>query len=225
MSQNRSHAVMAQRAEARDSLDDFPTPPWATRAFVEHVLIGGGWNREKIERMTCREPACNRGYMARALIEYFASVDVSDVHDYGYARIADFLFPTPLKRVDWTITNPPFRLAEQFIQRALETSRVGVAMLVRSSFMEGTGRYRALFSRRPPAIFAPYVERVAMVKGRLDRHASTATSYSWLVWSNEPHHAGRTIVRWIPPCRKQFDRDADWPAEAAVNMTENGVEA
>lgn len=225
MSQNRSHAVMAQRAEARDSLDDFPTPLWATRAFVEHVLIGGGWRREQLARMACREPACNRGYMARALIEYFASVDVSDVHDYGYARLADFLFPTPLKKVDWTITNPPFRLAEQFIHRALETSRVGVAMLVRSSFIESEGRYRGLFSTRPPAIFAPYVERVPMVKGRLDRDASTATSYSWLVWSNEPHHAGRTIVRWIPPSRKQFDRDEDWPVETDMSEVQHGVDA
>ena len=40
MSQNTSHAVMAQRTESPDSLDDFPTPPWATRAFVEHVLGG-----------------------------------------------------------------------------------------------------------------------------------------------------------------------------------------
>ena len=40
MAQNTSHAVMAQRTESPDSLDDFPTPPWATRAFVEHVLGG-----------------------------------------------------------------------------------------------------------------------------------------------------------------------------------------
>jgi hypothetical protein len=38
MKQNTSHAVMAQRAEAKDSLDNFPTPPWATRALIEHVL-------------------------------------------------------------------------------------------------------------------------------------------------------------------------------------------
>lgn len=45
MSQNTSHAVMAQRAEAHDSLDDFPTPPWATRALIEHVIwpSGAGW--------------------------------------------------------------------------------------------------------------------------------------------------------------------------------------
>ena len=38
MVQNLSHAVMAQRHEAKDSLDDFPTPPWATRALLERVL-------------------------------------------------------------------------------------------------------------------------------------------------------------------------------------------
>ncbi|MGH8525505.1 MAG: SAM-dependent methyltransferase, partial [Gammaproteobacteria bacterium] len=31
--QNTSHAVMAQRLEPKDSFDDFPTPPWATRAL------------------------------------------------------------------------------------------------------------------------------------------------------------------------------------------------
>ena len=36
MAQNTSTAVMARRAEAPDSLDFFPTPPWATRAlFVD----------------------------------------------------------------------------------------------------------------------------------------------------------------------------------------------
>jgi hypothetical protein len=35
--QNTSYAVMAQRIEAQDSLDDFPTPPWA-RALKEHIL-------------------------------------------------------------------------------------------------------------------------------------------------------------------------------------------
>jgi len=34
---NTSHAVMAQRTEAADSPDDLSTPPWATRALIEHV--------------------------------------------------------------------------------------------------------------------------------------------------------------------------------------------
>jgi hypothetical protein len=36
--QNTSHAVMAQRTEPKDSPDDFPTPPWATRALIEHIF-------------------------------------------------------------------------------------------------------------------------------------------------------------------------------------------
>lgn len=34
MAQNRSNAVMATRVEASDSLDDFPTPPWATQPVI-----------------------------------------------------------------------------------------------------------------------------------------------------------------------------------------------
>ena len=30
---------MAQRVESKDSLDDFPTPPWATRALIEHIIF------------------------------------------------------------------------------------------------------------------------------------------------------------------------------------------
>src|SRR4029450_11125126 len=61
--QNTSHAVMAQRAELKNSLDDFPTPPWATRALLEHVIVG----RRTLNAMTCLEPACGRGHMAVAL--------------------------------------------------------------------------------------------------------------------------------------------------------------
>ena len=52
--------------------------------------------------------------------------------------------------VDWIITNPPFRLAEQFILKALNHATEGVAMLVRTSFLESIGRYSSLFSVRPP---------------------------------------------------------------------------
>jgi hypothetical protein len=40
VSQNRSSAVMQQRSEPHDSLDDFPTPPWATRALCEFLRDG-----------------------------------------------------------------------------------------------------------------------------------------------------------------------------------------
>jgi hypothetical protein len=220
MAQNTSHAVMAQRHEVHDSLDDFPTQPWATRALCEHVLP-----KADLQARSVWEPACNRGHMVRPLQEYFRRVYASDIHDYGFQfdgqeRVVDFLFPfstspsMDANGVDWVITNPPFRLAEQFIARASQVAKVGFAVIVRTSFLEGVGRYTNLFSKNPPSIIAQFSERVPMVKGRLTATGSTATAYCWLVWiDGEPN----TRFVWIPPCRRQLEREGDYPvAEVAA---------
>ncbi len=75
--QNTTHAVMSQRVEASDSPDDFPTPPWATRALLEHII-----GPAEVKLRTCLEPACGAGHMAKVLKEYFADVRCSDAHDY-----------------------------------------------------------------------------------------------------------------------------------------------
>lgn len=206
MTQNRSHAVMAQRSEPNDSLDHFPTPPWATRALCEHVI--------DIRGKVVWEPACGEGCMADPLKEYALTVRASDVHYYGYGDVADFLFYQDRPGTDWIITNPPFRLAEQFVNKGLSIARLGVAVLVRSVFIESAGRYNNLFLSRPPQIMAQFVERVPMVKGRLDRHASTATSYCWLVWYRE-RFASDCLLKWIPPCRSKLERASDYESRAA----------
>ena len=205
MTQNTSSAVMQQRREARESLDDFPTPPWATRALCEWLSPVGH---------VAREPAANRGHMARPLREYFDQVEASDVHDYGAGfPVQDYLFGPPPDPTDWTITNPPFRLAEQFIERALATSRRGVAMLVRSAFLEGIGRHDRLFSRTPPSDVLQFTERVVMHRGRLAPEGSTATAYCWLVWGLGPNadwHQHGTRLHWIAPCRRRLERREDY---------------
>jgi hypothetical protein len=195
---------MAQRTESLDSLDDFPTPPWATRGFVEHVLGGQG----STGGLHVLEPACGRGYMSSALAEYFDETTSSDIHDYGFAETRDFLGESrDEKSVDWMITNPPFKAAEAFVEAGLGVARIGVAILTRTVFIESIGRYDRLFNARPPTIVAQYVERVPMVKGRIDKTANTATSYCWLVWN--PLNNARTELVWIPPCRKKLERQDD----------------
>lgn len=203
--QNTSHAVMAQRREAADSPDDFPTPPWATRALIEHVL-----GPEDAKSFSCLEPACGRGYMSRPLAEYFASVDSSDAYPYGFATIRDFL-TSPYRRnsYDWVITNPPFRLAEEFVHQALDVARVGIAILARTVFLESIGRYETIFQHKPPSVFAQFSERVPMVKGRVDQKASTATGYAWFIWSKAETPTGPRLT-WIPPCRKLLERPRDY---------------
>lgn len=211
MSQNRSHAVMSQRVEAHDSLDHFPTPPWATRALCEWLIKPG---YQQIGIQSCWEPACAEGHMSRALDEYFRYVKSSDIHLYGFGQRADFLWPGGEHlSYDWIITNPPFRLGEQFATKALELARLGVALLVRTAFLESADRYDSLYSKTPPSDVLQFVERVPMFKGRLDRYGSTATSYCWLVWRKG---AVGVNFHWIPPCRKRLERDSDYPIARAA---------
>ncbi len=211
MSQNRSSAVMQQRREPHDSLDDFPTPPWATRALFDHLQDRLWWPYTDCN--SCREPAANRGHMVRPLREYFGSVEASDVHDYGAGfPVADYLFGPDQDKVDWTVTNPPFRLAEEFILRALRTSRLGVAVIVRSAFLEGAGRHSRLFRPHPPRIILQFSERVVMHRGRLSPKGSSATAYCWIVWTPSDRTPRDPAFGWIPPCRSRLERPEDYAA-------------
>ena len=205
MGQNKSHAVMQQRTEPHDSLDFFPTPPWATRALCE--MIGDG----DLNHQNCWEPACGAGHMARPLSEYFGQVIASDVHSYGWGSVDDFLLPSERRNYDWIITNPPFRLAAQFIMKARRHAVNGIAMLVRSAFLEGCERHATIFSgdNRPTRVLQ-FVERVPMTKGRCLRSSTTATSYCWLVWEGSADHVR---LEWIPPCRKRLERWGDYDVE------------
>lgn len=208
MTQNTSYAVMAQRQKGtRASLDFFPTPLWATRALCEFL------QRNHCKFDSCWEPACGEGHMVRPLREYFATVHASDVQRYaGIAHnLDDFLLPVPRLQgcVTWIVTNPPFLLAEQFALRAMSLASDGVALLVRSAFLEGIGRHTNLFKPYPPSWVLQFTERVPMIEGRLSKTAVSATAYCWLVWSL-PTHSYTTRLHWIPPCRKQLERDGDY---------------
>ena len=229
MTQNMSPAVMSQRSEPHDSLDFFPTPPWATRALCEMLLA-----REMIQPGlgTVWEPAAGQGHMARPLVEYFAEVWASDVHDHGRGYpLADFLIantgPMCPRRPDWVITNPPFLLGQAFVERAGRVAVEGCAMFVRTAFLESVGRYRALFKESPPNFVWQFSERVIIAKGLCrdpevkywdpiagkSRTPSTATAYCWLVWVNG---AEGTSFDWIPPWRRQLTRPGDYDREPAT---------
>jgi hypothetical protein len=102
---------------------------------------------------------------------------------------------------DWIITNPPFRRAEEFVLKALDRARVGVAVFTRLQWLETVGRYRRLFNEHPPTLVAIFAERVPLHMGRWEPKGSTATGYCWLVWikgsSPQPPF-------WIPPGQRKL---------------------
>lgn len=209
-----ARALMGSRHEPDDSLDYFPTPPWATRALMEHVFPQLGIAPTDLHSAT--DTACGEGHITGVLQEYFPAVTGSDIFDYSvdgrsppaWAGQQDYLAPDAIADEDWIITNPPFdEKAELFTLRAIEQARIGVAIFARVQWLDTIGRYERIFSQCPPTLMAFFAERVPLVKGRWDPEASTATAYMWLLWVKD---APRLPPMWIPPgCRKQLSRSDD----------------
>ena len=239
---------MATRIAARDGVDDFPTPPWATRAFL-HYVFGGALGRIASEHDVA-EPAANRRFMSKVLAESFRRVHESDVKDYGagvpvfdFLQLerdragAQFAFTAPPAHlvdggVDWIITNPPFKDLNLWLPICDRVARKGFALTARLQAIETEGRFD-LYRQwqgalgRGHVLFAQYVERVAMVEGRCDPDANSATAYCWIVVDKERRFASPFSVQaldwapviWIPPCRDRFERRGDYrvqPLERAA---------
>lgn len=210
-----ARAIMADRREPDDSLDYFPTPPWATRALLDVVLPVLGWDRQLRTRFW--EPACGEGHMSGVLAEVSDDVLASDIATLygnegnlppGWIGAFDFLDANrrpPEPPADWVVTNPPFGdKSLAFALRALSLARVGVALFVRQQWLEGVGRYTDLFGQHPPALIAQFAERVPLQKGSWNPDGDTATSYVWVVWvKGGSMRNGDTRFFWIPPGQRQ----------------------
>lgn len=225
---NGARSVMASRQEPDDSLDYFPTPPWATRALMEYVLpqTTDYWGAFLWKASSAWEPACGEGHISEVLREYFGEVFASDAYFYNGNSVVDFFTKRPeVYEADWIITNPPFKddLTEKFILRALDLARVGVAMFVRCQILEGIGRYERLWKPHPPTLIAYFSERVPLHRGRWEPDGSTATAYCWLVWMKD-----RTPMApfWIPPGQRiALSRPDDRTRFAAWSVAEKAEAA
>lgn len=191
----RAANVMNERHQAADSLDYFPTPPWAVRAVLHELLLSLRLTHP-LDQCIARDPCVGGGHMLLPLQEVFKRVDFSDVHDWGIAPvIRDFTFETVaslqadgIDRPDWIFCNPPFNIAQSFFEVALEIARRGFAFLVRSSWLSGQERYNVIYRHHRPTFVVHFAERVAMIEGAWDPEASSATDYVWLIW----------IHGWVP---------------------------
>ncbi len=227
MAQNTSSAVMAQRHEPPDSLDLFPTPLWATRALIQHVLKPLG-----LYNATDRvwEPASGLGHMVRPLCEAYDYVAASDIFDYDttpelfdFLSLEDPLAPAPpFDEIDWVITNPPFGPAAnpritRFFEIANSQAKVGVAMFARIQILESGNRFQRLYRRFGDGlIWAQFVERVNIFKGCVGAKGSKASSFGWLILDktsrfncNLPIGITSIPTVFIPPCRKALERPGD----------------
>lgn len=182
--------AMSQRGlhvghEDREENDFYPTPPAATRALLEVEKFEGAiW-----------EPACGDGAMSKVLEAAGYEVVSTDLIDRGYGEGGrDFLCEW-LALAPNVISNPPFKWAMLFIERALQLTTGKVAMFLRLGFLEGGKRGR-WFPTTPLARVYVFSNRITFKKReRADRAEGGVVAFAWYVW--EHGHEGPPTLHWI----------------------------
>lgn len=147
------------------------------------------------------ECACGTGCLSERLKQYCHGVVSTDVIDRGYGQVQDFLLAKEMPSgCSCIITNPPYKLATEFILHALSLLPDGCKciMFLKTTFLEGEKRHRLLFSKYPPQRILQFSKRVLCAKNaefQKMRKVGSAVSYAWFVW--EKGYKGETTITWI----------------------------
>lgn len=148
---------------------------------------------------TIWECACGEGHLAKVFEAHGHEVISTDLvyRGYGDPEPLDFLNETIDDFEGDVITNPPYKFALEFVQRALDSIKPGrkVAMFLKLQFLEGKSR-KNFFQITPPRRVYVSSSRLKCAKnGEFESIASSAVAYAWFVW--EKGYRGETVVKWI----------------------------
>jgi hypothetical protein len=182
VTQSRRHALSVRGNDLCEA------PPEATRALLS------------VEKLPLRiwEPAAGRGAIVDVLRAAGHEVVATDLIDYGVPGQAggrDFLLETEAPAgIDCTLTNPPFRVANEFVAHALKLcSRV--VILARLSFLESERRRHILENAGLARVYVfrhriPFMHR----DGWDGPKATSAIPYAWYCWDRS-HRGPATVHR------------------------------
>ena len=142
------------------------------------------------------ECACGNGKLSKRLKYFGFNVRSTDLiyRNYGEKESIDFLQQTEKFDGD-IITNPPYKLSLEFVQKALELSNRKVAMFLKIQFLETQKRYLELFNVCPPKKVCVFVKRMACYREDDTSFNSSAICFCWIIWDKE--YIGDTILEWI----------------------------
>jgi len=169
--------------------DYYPTPPEATQALIETGLVPKGrvW-----------EPACGDGRMAEVFRKNGYRCTASDIRNTGYGLNVpvDFLNDQgayPCGFFDAIVTNPPFKLAAEFIGRAIDHHRPKVvAMLLKANYWHAAKRIK-LFEKHQPSHILALTWRLDFVGG--ERGGNPLMDCAWVVWTKGKTETKYTLLK------------------------------
>lgn len=170
----------------RQKDDFYPTPANAVEALMK---------AEKLPQ-DIWECACGDGAISKPLIAAGHNVISTDLNDWGYGKSGvDFLMEyKPLAPA--VVTNPPYKMANEFVIKCMDMKLPYFAMLLRLAFLEGKQRREEIYNRQPPARVHVFSERLTMWRGDEEQPEGSSgfIAFAWFVWQQ-----GKTDTRldWI----------------------------
>jgi len=184
------HSCQVQRSPLSERGDDlYETPAVAVEALLRHV--------ELPQRLW--EPACGNGRIVDVLRAHGHEVIGSDLIDYGrpdFFSRRDFLMERKAPDgCEAIVTNPPYKLVEQFVQHALELSPL-VVMLLRLAFYESDRRTHILENCGLKRILV-FRKRLPMMHraGWEGHKANSGMAFCWMLWDR--NYVGATTAERI----------------------------
>lgn len=190
---------LAGMSTTRDRVDNdfYATPRNAIEAILNEVKLDG----------SILEPAAGQGHISKVLKEYYpyseiVSTDLIQREERFGIPIqggVDFLTHEFHRKFDNIITNPPFNLAQEFIEKALELSNDKVIMFAKIQLLEGNKR-RELFDNTPLKYVYVFSKRVNPLRNgeELDEKGkpwSSTMCFAWFIWEHD--YEGEPIIRWL----------------------------
>lgn len=174
---------MSQRPSGyeRTPNDLYETPEWVTQALIPHIRKGIN---------SILEPSCGSGKMVRALQGHGGY----EVEGRDITEGVNFLDVDALHDWDAIITNPPYGLAEEFIENALTLTRPVngyVAMLLRTDYDHAKTRQH-LFGF-PFAKKLVLTKRIKWFEGT---KGSPSFNHAWFIW--DWLHQGQPVIAYGP---------------------------
>lgn len=175
----------------REKDDFYATPPLAVKELMKLETFDKNiW-----------EPCCGMNHITNVLKDNNYNVKTSDIIDRvndGSVEIIDFLNYNEKYNGD-IITNPPYKLATEFVYKSIETITYGhkVAMFLKLTFLETKKRYE-LFKKYPPkVIYVASMRFGCSQTGEFnsDGNTGSAIAYCWYIW--EKGYNGDTVIKWF----------------------------
>jgi len=168
--------------------DFYATHPDSTKALLEVEQI----------IYPALEPSCGEGHISKLLGEKTVSMDLID-RGYGITGIDFLKFDFP-EKFNTVITNPPFNLFQEFVEKALSIAEKKVIMFGKLQALEGQKRASFLQTTPLKTVYVFKKRQQPMRNGKENdeitgKKMSSTMAFAWYVW--EKGYTGEPIIRWI----------------------------